>query len=208
MAADFGGGLGQVIGANMADNHLDNALSSVNGISSNFHADTAPYNSFGQSFLPGATAAIGDAKNFASNTQGYNQFMSSYTNTPAAQYQLQQANAVQDNSAASRGKLLSGENERSLATIDNGIVAGNANTAYNEYLAGNNQQFGQLEGALGNMFSAIGVGTTATGQQAAVDTAQIGAQTKIAESQMKNDQNKGSGIGSMFGGLAGAAMSF
>ena len=36
----------------------------------------------------------------AGNTQGYNEFMQGYTNTPAAQYQLQQADAVQNNSAA------------------------------------------------------------------------------------------------------------
>lgn len=219
----FGSGLGEVIGANMADNHLDNALSSVgstastattgvNDISAGFANTTAPYNTFGQSFISPATSTIGDAKAFAGGTQGYSQFMDSYKNTPAAEYQIQQADAVQNNSAAARGGLLSGSNNRALATVNNGIVAQNANTAYNEYLAGNNQQFGQLEAALGNMFSAIGVGQTATGQQAGVDAAQIGATssiananmgatTKIADSQAKNDKDKGSGIGSMFGGV-------
>lgn len=219
----FGSGLGGLIGGVLGDQDLQKAQSkvtdtanrattTVNDIAGGFNATTAPYDSFGKSFLPTATDTIGDAKNFAGSTQGYHQFMSSYENTPAAQYQLQQADAVQNNSAAARGGVLSGANNRALATINNGIVAQNANTAYNEYLAGNNQQFGQLEAALGNMFSAIGIGQTATGQQGQIAGAQIGANASIGNAQMgatsalgqasaKNDQAKGSGIGSMFDGI-------
>lgn len=204
----FGGGLGAVIGANMASNDIDNRLSDINGTVSDFQQTTDPYNSFGQSFLNPATSAVTGVQKAANSTQGYNDFMSSYTNTPAAQYQVGQANKVQENSAAANGGVLSGSNLRSLATIDNGIVAGNANTAYNEYLQGNQQQFGQLESALGNMFSAIGVGQTATGQQDTLDAAKIGADTNIASTQQKNDQQKGAGIGSMFNGLGGASFGF
>lgn len=222
-AGDFGSGLGGIVGGVLANDQLKDTqksvdattgagLSAVGTISNDFKANTEPYDSFGKSFLPTATDAIGGVQTAAGQTQGYNQFMSTYTNTPAAEYQLQQADAVQNNSAAATGKVLSGSNERALATINNGIVAGNANTAYNEYLAGNNQQFGQLETALGNMFSAIGVGQTATGQQAGVDTSQIGATSaitganigatsKIGEAEAKNDQGKGSGLGSMFAGI-------
>lgn len=274
MAADFGGGLGTVIGGNMASNELENAQAAANGmagnatgsvgniadaanrgvsgiaggananvggIASGFMNTTAPYNTFGQSFLPTTTNAIGGVQGAANATQGYNQFMSTYTNTPAAQYQLQQADAVQNNSAAAKGNLLSGANERALGTINSGIVSQNANNAYNEYLSGNNQQFGQLESALGNMFSAIGIGQTATGQMGSLDTSQIGATTGIAgsgigatsaiagsgiganatiansninatsnigQAQAKNDQSKGSGIGSMFGGLGALPFKF
>lgn len=204
----FGSGLGTVIGTNMAAGDLTNTQSAVNADTADFSASSQPYNTFGQSFLPVAAGQINSVTDKANSALGYNQFMSTYTNTPAAQYQLQQADAVQNNSAAAKGGLLSGANERALATINNGIVAGNANTAYNEYLAGNNQQFGQLETALGNMFSAIGVGQTATGQQAGVDTAQIGATARLGEAEAKNDQSKGSGIGSMFSGLGSAAFMF
>lgn len=208
MADSFGSGLGTVIGANMAAGKLNNAQQDVDNISGGFQNTTTPYNQFGQSFLPTTMNAIGGVQTAAGNTQGYNDFMSTYTNTPAAQYQLQQADQVQNSSAAASGSLLSGSNERALGTINNGIVAGNANTAYNEYLAGNNQQFGQLESALGNMFSAIGVGQTATGQQAGVDTAQMNNTTALATQSAKNDQGKGSGIGSIFGGLGSAAFAF
>lgn len=204
----FGSGLGDIIGANMANNQLNNALGSVNATTADFKTSTAPYNNFGQSFIAPAASTIGDVRAKADSTEGYDQFMSTYTNTPAAQYQIQQADAVQNNSAAARGGVLSGANERALSTVNNGIVAQNANTAYNEYLAGNNQQFGQLETSLGNMFSAIGVGQTATGQQASVDVANMGATSKIADSQAKNDQKKGSGIGSMFDGIGSGAFMF
>ena len=206
--SSFGSGLGAVIGGALGAQDLKQGIENVSDNSSAFDATTAPYNTFGQSFLPTATSAIGGVQTAAANTQGYNQFMSGYTNTPAAQYQLQQANAVQNNSAAASGGLLSGANERALGTIDNGIVSQNANNAYNEYLSGNNQQFGQLESALGNMFSAIGVGTTATGQQAGVTVSENNADASLAAAQAKNDQSKGSGIGSMFGGIGSLAAGF
>ncbi len=146
MAEGFGGGLGTVIGAHLGDEDLKSGLGAVNNAAGGFGSAVAPYNSFGQSFLPSTADAIGGVRAAAGNTQGYNQFMSGYTNTPAAQYQMQQADKVQNDSAAAKGGLLSGSNERALGTINSGIVAQNANTAYEEYLRGNNQQFGQLAG--------------------------------------------------------------
>jgi len=206
--ADFGSGLGTVIGSSLGADALNAGQSNVNSESGNFTGSTAPYNQFGQSFLPTATNAISNIQSTAGNVQSYDDFMKNYTNTPAAQYQIQQADAGQNNSAAAKGGLLSGANERALGTINQGITQQGANTAYNEYLQGNQQGFGQLESALGNMFSAIGVGTTATGQQAGVDQSQIGATSQIAQAQAKNDQGKGSGLGSMFSGLGSVAAMF
>ena len=241
----FGGGLGAIVGAQIGAGDLNagqtavtnttgaaatdvnsvagGATAGVNNIAGGFTGTTQPYNTFGQSFLPGASNAVSGVQNAAGGTQSYNTFMSGYTNTPAAQYQLQQADQEQNNSAAARGDLLSGANERGLSTINSGIVSQNANTAYNEYLQGNQQGFGQLETALGNMFSAIGIGQTATGQQAGIDASQIGATSSIAgsnigamsniagsninatsniaQAQAKNSQSKGSGLGSLFNGL-------
>jgi hypothetical protein len=201
----FGGGLGQLIGGELGYQDLQQGQSRVDNSMQDFMANTQPYNQFGQSFLGTASNAIGGAEAFANNTQGYNQFMSGYTNTPAAQYQLQQADQAQNNSAAASGGLLSGANERALGTINSGIVAQNANNAYNEYLSGNQQQFGQLESALGNMFSAIGVGQTATGQQGQLSAEQMNASSQISQAQAKASEGKGSGLGSMFGGLFGGS---
>lgn len=228
--ASFGEGLGGVIGGVMADQDLQHAQSkvtdvanrattAVDGIASGFDAKAEPYNTFGQSFLPAASSTIGEVKGKAGEALGYDQFMKGYTNTPAVQYQLQQADAVQNSSAAAREGLLSGANLRALTTINNGIVSQGANTAYDEYRAGNSQQFGQLETALGNMFQAIGIGQTATGQEAGVATSEMGANASIANAQSastaklgeargKNDTAKGSGIGSMFSGLGSAMAMF
>lgn len=207
-AGGFGSGLGTVIGAEEASSDLNQGLNSINATTQGFGKTVAPYNTFGQSFLPQATSAISGVESKAGSTQGYDQFMSNYTASPGVQYQLGQAKEAQNESAASTGGLLSGTNQRALSTISQGIASTGANNAYNEYLSGNNQQFGQLESALGNMFSAIGVGTTATGQQAGVDQTNMAATSQIAQAQAKNDQSKGSGLGSMFGGLGTAALMF
>lgn len=208
MAEGFGAGLGQFIGAEIGANDLSAGMKAVDTTAGSFTNTTAPYNTFGQSFLPAASNAIGGVSAKAGETESYEDFAKSYTASPGVKYQLQQGEEAQNESAASKGGLLSGTNLRALDTISQGIAGTGMNTAYNEYLAGNNQQFGQLESALGNMFSAIGVGTTATGQQAGVDVGQMNQQSALAQAQAKNDASKGSGLGSMFGGLGSLAAAF
>lgn len=204
----FGEGLGTFAGAALGARDLSSGLSAVNGISSGFKQTTEPYNEFGQSFLDPAAAGIGRVAGAAGAVKGYDDFAKDYMASPGVKYQMGQALEAQNESAASKGQLLSGANQRALTGISEGIAGTGLNNAYNEYLQGNSQQFGQLETSLGNMFSAIGVGTTATGQQAGVDTAQMGATSSIAQAQAKNDQSKGSGLGSIFGGLGSLAAAF
>jgi len=199
----FGSGLGTVIGSSLGREDLRSGLSNVNDTAAGFRGTTEPYNQFGQSFLSPTAGAIGNIGNVAGADPNlnYNTFMKNYQTSPGAAYDIDLANKEQESSAAAKGQLLSGANERAIATMDTGIANKYANQAYTNYLTGNNQQFGQLESALGNMFNAIGVGTTATGQQAGVASAQMNQQAAIAQAQAKNDQAKGGGIGSMFGGL-------
>ena len=206
--SSFGSGLGSVIGSSIASGDITAGQNAVNSNTANAIAQTQPYNQFGQSFMPGASSIGNQVASTAGATQSYNQFMQGYTNTPAAQYQLQQANQVQNNSAAASGGLLSGSNERALGTIDNGIVSQNANTAYNEYLQGNNQQFGQLTSALGSLLGGVGVGTTATGQDVSATNSQNTATAALTGQQAQAATSKGSGIGSMFGGLTSLATKF
>ena len=206
--SSFGSGLGSVIGSSMALGDLQSGQTAINQNTAGTTAQTQPFVNFGQSFLPSTGAAIGNVASQAGQAQGYNQFMQNYQNTPAAQYQEQQANQVQNNSAAATGGLLSGSNERALGTIDQGIVSQGANTAYNEYLQGNQQNFGQLESSLGNMFNAIGVGTTGTGQDVSLTNSLNTATEANAQAQATQSAAKGSGIGSMFGGLTSLATKF
>ncbi len=206
--SSFGAGLGTVIGSSLAADKLESGVNTVNGIGNSFAGNTSPYDQFGKSFLDPATTAAGGVSDKAASTLGYDDFMKNYTTTPGVQYQREQASDVQNNTAAARGGLLSGANSRALETIDNGIIMTGANTAYDQYLKGNNQQFGQLETALGNMFQAIGVGQTATGQQAGVATSQMTNNAALAQAQAKNEQSKGSGIGSMFSGVGSLFSAF
>jgi hypothetical protein len=206
----FGSGLGTVIGTSLGAEDLNAGLSNVNNTAAGFRGTVAPYNQFGQSFLSPASGAIGNVSNVAGADPNlnYDTFMKNYQGSPGEAYSEDVANKVQNSSAAATGQLLSGANERALATTDTGIASTYANQAYSNYLQGNNQQFGQLETALGNMFQAIGVGTTATGQEAGVDVGQMNQQSSIAQAQAKNDEAKGSGIGSMFSGLGSMKFSF
>lgn len=204
----FGTGLGTLAGAEIGASDLNAGLGNVNNTAGTFGSSVAPYNTFGQSFLPAAAEGAGKVAGAADTTQGYDQFMSRYMASPGVQYQLQQGKEAQNESAASTGQLLSGTNERALSGVSQGIAGTGANNAYGQYLAGNQQQFGQLESSLGNMFKAIGVGQTATGQEAGVTSAQMGNQAAIAQAQAKNDANKGSGFGSMFSGLLTTAAAF
>lgn len=206
--ASFGEGLGTLVGGALAANDLEKGVDKVNGISDSFGSSVAPYNTFGQSWLPGATDQIDAVLGKSREVKGYDQFMKDYTASPGAQYVIGQANEAQNNSAAAKGKLLSGSNLRSLSSINEGLSSTFANQAYEQYRAGNQQQFGQLETALGNMFQAIGVGTTATGQQASVATGQMNANAQLAAAQAKNSQSKGSGFGSIFSGLGSLATMF
>lgn len=204
----FGAGLGSVIGSSLASSDLTSGLNAVNSNVAAGENTTQPFVNFGASVIPQATSTLNNISSTAGTTQGYNQFMQGYTNTPAAQYQLQQADATQNSSAASKGQLLSGANERGLSTVNNGIVSQNANNAYNEYLAGNNQQFGQLTSAFSSMLGGLGVGTTAAGQDTSLVNTQNTATEANAAAQAKAATAKGNGIGSMFGGLTSLATSF
>lgn len=204
----FGDGLGTVIGSSLAAGDLSSGQSAINTNTASVEGQTQPFVNFGQSVLPTASTTLNNISSTAGTTQGYNDFMSTYTNTPAAQYALQQANAVQNNSAAASGQVLSGANERALGTIDNGIVSTDANNAYNEYLAGNNQSFNQLTSAFGSMLGAVGVGTTATGQDVSATNSLNTATEANAQAQATNANTKGSGLGSMFSGLGSVAAAF
>lgn len=208
MAEGFGAGLGQFIGASLGEEDLQRGTSSVNRTADNFGGSVAPYNTFGQSFLPAASKGIGGLKDAADGIQSYDTFASNYMASPGVKYQMGQALEAQNESAASKGQLLSGTNLRALTGISEGIAGTGLNTAYDQYLKGNSQQFGQLESALGGMFKAIGVGETATGQQAGVATGQMAQQSALAQAQAKNDSAKGSGLGSMFSGLGSLAALF
>src|SRR5580704_14475765 len=121
----FGSGLGAVIGSSMAAGNLNSGLNQVNNTATNFDTgQTGAYNTFGQSFLNPASGAIGNISQTAGADPNlnYNTFMQNYQGSPGQTYSTNVANTVQNSSAASQGQLLSGANERALATTDTGIA--------------------------------------------------------------------------------------
>jgi len=214
--SNFGSGLGGVIGGALASSDLSDASMTIRGRTDDALGMTQPYSEFGSSFLdPTAGALLGAGSNGTvgmnrllgngQDVQSYNDFMKDYQTSDAAKYQIGQATQAIDNSAAARGKLLSGSNLRAINQTTQDISSQYANQAYQNYLTGNNQQFTQLQAVLGNLFQGIGVGQTATGQATGAIASENNAQASIAGAQAKADQSIGSGIGGMFSGLAGLA---
>lgn len=212
MASDFGSGLGGIIGGVMASSDIDAGKAAVSGLGSQVTGMNQPYTDFGSSFLnPTSAALTGSGSNgtvganrlagTGNDVTSYEDFMKNYTASPGAQYATQQGLEAVNTSAAAKGGLLSGANLRNLNQTSQDISSTYANNAYSQYLAGNQQQFGQLETTLGNMFQGIGVGQTATGQNTSALTSEMGAQSSLAQAQAKADASTGSGIGSLFSGL-------
>lgn len=199
--AGFGDGLGAIIGNSMAKDTLDNAGQAAGNLGNSYLNLVSPNIQFGQSFLPGTTEAIGAAGDFADKTKSYDDFMKDYQTSDAAKYLIGQGTEATNNSAAARGGLLSGSNLRALSTMQQGIASQSANQAWNSYLAGNQNQFGQLQSIIGNMFSGIGVGSTAQGQYGSVLNNQMTQQSQLAQKEAEADKGKGSGFGSLFSGV-------
>lgn len=216
MASDFGSGLGGIVGGALASNDLSDASMTIRGRTDDVMGATQPYSEFGSSFLnPAESSLVGSGSSGTvgqnrllgngNDVQSYQDFMKTYQTSDAAKYTMGQATNAIDNSSAAAGKLLSGANLRSINQTTQDIASTYANQAYSQYLAGNNQQFGQLQSVLGNLFQGIGVGQTATGQNVSAVSSENSAQASLAASQAKADAGIGSGIGSMFSGLAGLA---
>lgn len=199
--ADFGAGLGQIIGGAMAKDTLDNAGQAAGEAGNGFLNLVSPNIQFGQSFLPEVKTALGAQGTLSGNTMSFDQFMDNYDTSPAAKYQIQQGTEATNNSAAAKGGLLSGTNQRALSTMQQGISNQFANQAWGNYLSGNQNQFGQLQSIIGNMFSGINSGQTASGQYGGVLGTQMNNQAQLAQAEAKADQSKGSGFGSLFSGV-------
>lgn len=206
--AGFGAGIGAILGNAAAKDTLDNAGQAAGDLGNSYKDLVSPNIQFGQSFLPAANTWIGNAASHATNTKSYDQFMQDYETTPAAQYLIGQGTEATNNSAAAKGGLLSGSNLRALSTMQQGIASQSANQSWNSYLSGNQNQFGQLQSLVGNIFSGIGVGSTATGQYGGVLNNQMTQQSALAQKKAEADKGKGSGFGSLFDGLGSIGSMF
>lgn len=206
--AGFGDALGAIIGSGMAKDTLQDASANVAGVAGGATAPLQPYIGFGSSLLQPASDAIANLGAQSHRVPQFQDFMKDFKLSEGGQYALGQSLEAADTSAAARGGLLSGANLRARSGIANNIVSQDIAQQYGMTLQGNQQQFGQMQSVLQNMFQGIGVGQTATGQQTGLATAQMQQQSALAQAEAKADASKGSGFGSMFQGIAGMASKF
>jgi len=202
--SDVGSGLGGIVGGIMAKDDLNSASNAINSNVNDVTSKTDPYVQFGTGLLDKTGAAI-DNLSGAAGTQSYQDFMKNYQGSPAQTYQTTQADKAISATNLAAGGFLSGANLRSINQTSQDIASTYANNAYTQYLAGNNQNFGQLNTVVGDLFQGIGVGQTATGQEAGVVSSQNSAQAAIAQSEAKADTGIGAGVGSLFSGLSSLA---
>lgn len=217
-------GLGTAIGAGMGSADLSAAQGQVGGLASDFLKQDQPFITFGSNFLqPTSSVLLGsDGSGAGSNPtiglsrlQGngndvtqFEPFMQNFSMSPGGKYLTQTGMQSLDNSAAARGGLLSGANLRAGANLSEGIANTDMLSQYNAYLAGNNQQFQQLQGSLQDMFGGIGVGQTGVGQYGSVVSSEMMAQAQMAAAQAQSAAAKGGGMGQALGGLGGMAAKF
>lgn len=208
MAGDFGAGLGSIIGAGLGNSDIQSGMDAVTGLGGQGAAATSPFIGFGQGLLGSAGDAIGKVNNAAGNVPQFDDFMKNFQLSNGAQYQMGQSLEAADNSASAAGGLLSGANLRNRETIAQGITSTDAQAQYSATLAGNNQAFGQDTAAAATTLAGVGVGTGAAATAQSGINSQMTQQANLAAAQAKNDQGKGSGIGSMLGGIGGIAAKF
>jgi hypothetical protein len=220
----LGAGIGDIIGGSIASDDIAAGQSEIGNIVGQFGQMVDPYINFGDAFLnptsnilegsngsgAGSNPTIGLSRlqgNGNDVTQLGN-FASNFNMSPGGQYLLSTADAAQNNSAAARGGLLSGANNRALSTINTGIANTDMLSQYQAYLQGNQQQFNQLQGSLSDQFQGIGVGQTGVGQYGSVLSSEMMAQAQMAAAQAQAGAAKGQGAGQAIGGLGAMAAKF
>lgn len=206
--ADFGAGLGSVIGGMMGHDAIQGGMDTVSGLGGQGAAATSPFIGFGQGLLGTAGSAIDKVQQTAGNTPQFDDFMKNFQMSDGAKYQMGQSLEAADMSASASGGLLSGANLRNRETIAQQISSTDMQNQYGMTLQGDQQAFGQNVAAAGTALGGVGVGTGAAATAQSGINSQMTQQANLAAAQAKNDQGKGSGIGSMISGIGGIAAKF
>jgi hypothetical protein len=195
LLSGIGGALGGLFGGLSSLASTQAGVSAVQDMTNTGAAQVAPYNFTGANYLGpiasdlmGNTTAsqnIGNARiNQAGNPLDFENFAKNYNTSEGANYLMRTAQAAQNNSAASRGGLLSGANMRSNFGIAEGIANQDLMDQYKAMLQGQQQDFQQRETSYQNMY-----GQEAMGLQAGIAEAGTFAQGARA-------------IGSLYQGLS------
>lgn len=202
MAEGFGGGLSDFIAGGMGSAAIDEGQALIAGLGGAGQEMVQPFIDFGEGLLPEAGTAIGKVNDAAGKVPQFSDFMKDFSLSQGAQYQMDKTLGAGNATAAARGGLLSGANQRSQMELAQGITSQDMAQQYGLTLGGNQQAFGQLQGAAGTTLQGVGVGTTGAGIGMQGIVAQMQAQAALAAAEAKSEGQKGGGIGSMISGVA------
>jgi hypothetical protein len=213
LTSSLGGALGGLFGGLSSLASTQAGVSAVGSMTDTGAAQVAPYNFTGANYLgpigadllnTGTTASqnIGNARiNQTGDPLDFENFAKNYNTSEGAQYLMRTAAAAQDNTAAARGGLLSGANQRAQTGIAEGIAQQDLMNQYNAMLKGQQQDFQQRETSYQNMY-----GQEAMGLQAGIAEAGTYAQGARAIGSLyqglsSQTAQAGSSFGSALGGI-------
>jgi hypothetical protein len=177
----------------------------------------SPYNDQGISTIPDINSSLFSGTgsdniglgrvNASGNPVDFQDFAKNYNTSEGAQYLMDTARAAQDDTAASRGGLLSGANIRAQTGIAEGIANQDLLSQFQATESGQQQDFQQRQAAYQNLY-----GQEALGENAALGQAGTFAQGSraigslyggLSNSVNQSGNTFGSGLGSVFSGILG-----
>jgi hypothetical protein len=209
---DIFSGIGSIIGSGLASDTIGQGIGAVGSMVGTGVAELQPYNNMGIETMPAVKdTLLGDSTgsnnigegriNAADNPVDFENFAKNFTMSPGAQYDLQTGETAQENSAAARGGLLSGSNMRAQTGIAEGIANKDLLSQYQAMLSGQSQDFSQREASFGNLFGQEALGEKAAASQGNVLAMGAHSIGGMYGQQATAQQGKGSGIGSVLGGV-------
>jgi hypothetical protein len=147
--------------ANAQTTAAQNGMNTLNTANQAVQQQYQPYSTTGTNALNTLNSSLANGTGFA---QSFNP--SNYINTPGYQFQLQQGENAVNSSAAAKGNALSGGTLTALQNYGSGLANSTYNQAYQNYLAGTQQQYNQLSG-----LASLGLGATNQAANANLSTA-------------------------------------
>lgn len=176
----------QVNGATgTANTTLGDALSKIQGGTSNIYSDLAPNIAAGQQ-------GVNSLSQYAASNPQFNFDPSKYLNSDAMKFEIQQGTDAIQNSHAAAGSAVGGNTLKDLTSFSQGTAAKYYDQAFQEA----NQQFNTNQNTtLSNLSALVGQGLTATGQANSANTSLNGLTAGLAGQQSQNTMNAG-----LFGG--------
>jgi len=193
---------------------VSSGIGALGGLMTAGAAQVAPYNIEGASTIPAINNVltgdvnIGSGRLNAPSPIDFETFASNYNMSPGAQYLLKTQQDAQDASAAAKGGFYSGANMRAQTGIAEGIANQDLVQQYQQMLAGQQQDYAQRQGAFQNLFQQETLGEKAGGTQASMAGVGATALGPMYAAQAQAQNQKGSGIGSLFGDALKAITTF